>query len=283
MIVSYISDLHLEFEPDFVLTNPYGASVLVLAGDVLLVEDIKRFPLGIDRPDVKSQRYVRSKRYNQFFELASALYDHIVYVPGNHEFYGGEYHNVLTVLKNELAKFPKVHLLNDEIFQPVPGVVFIGSTLWTDVNKGDFATMDEIRHGMNDYKQIRVNHQGNQYSRYVKLSPVMTMRANAVSQKFIFDKAKKHKQNGDVVVVVTHHSPTLQSVAPAFKHDRLMNGAYASDLSHAVTDSGIDYWIHGHIHHIGQYKEGATEILCNPHGYPDELNGQDVDVRMIEF
>ena len=75
------------------------------------------------------------------------------------------------------------------------------------------------------------------------------------------DKSKKY-------VVVTHHAPTPLSIAECYKGDRLMNGAFHSDLSEFIMDRPqIKLWTHGHMHNVSDYVVGETRVVCNPRGY----------------
>jgi hypothetical protein len=51
----------------------------------------------------------------------------------------------------------------------------------------------------------------------------------------------------------------------------LLSAAYASDLESLVEASGVALWAHGHTHVASDYEIGKTRVVCNPHGYKDEL------------
>jgi Icc-related predicted phosphoesterase len=69
-------------------------------------------------------------------------------------------------------------------------------------------------------------------------------------------------------VVVTHHAPTTLSIGAMYKHDTLMNGAFASDLTDFILDRPqIKLWTHGHMHNVSDYMIGDTRVVCNPRGY----------------
>jgi Icc-related predicted phosphoesterase len=68
---------------------------------------------------------------------------------------------------------------------------------------------------------------------------------------------------------VTHHAPSLQSVADPYKRD-LVSAAFASPLDSLVAASKAKLWLHGHVHHACDYRIGDTRVLCNPRGYPGE-------------
>jgi hypothetical protein len=57
-------------------------------------------------------------------------------------------------------------------------------------------------------------------------------------------------------------------VHPKYAHDKIMNGAFASDLDDFIAyRPQIRLWTHGHTHEPFDYEIGATRIVCNPRGY----------------
>ncbi|MGZ5029804.1 MAG: metallophosphoesterase [Methylobacter sp.] len=130
MKIHLLSDLHNEFERYMPSLAAKQADVVVLAGDI----DIKT--RGVD--------YARH-----------AFAGPVIYVPGNHEFYGG--HLDTTLEKMRMKACDRIRVLdNDEwIFQ---GVRFLGATCWTDyASTGDVLRAQwEARQELNDFKKIRV-------------------------------------------------------------------------------------------------------------------------------
>jgi hypothetical protein len=103
MRLRVFSDLHLEFErfdPPAV-----DADVVVLAGDIGTRTHGLTWAL-------------------QTFDVP------VVYVPGNHEFYGGATPHLVHKLK-AMAAGTHVHVL-DEDAVVIGGVRFLGATMWTD-------------------------------------------------------------------------------------------------------------------------------------------------------
>jgi hypothetical protein len=57
-------------------------------------------------------------------------------------------------------------------------------------------------------------------------------------------------------------------VHPKYAHDKIMNGAFASDLDDFIAyRPQIKLWTHGHTHEPFDYEIGTTRIVCNPRGY----------------
>ena len=86
-------------------------------------------------------------------------------------------------------------------------------------------------------------------------------------------------------VVVTHHAPSPISIAECYKHDTLMNGAFASDLSEFILDRPqIKMWTHGHMHNVSDYMVGDTRVVCNPRGYVGhEQRAKEFKLRYLEI
>lgn len=266
MKIKVVSDLHLEFS-DINITNDEGCDVLVLSGDIMITADLHEFPEQVysmyndsySQPKHGTRRDC-ANRYRDFLKRVSFQFPHVVYVMGNHEFYHGCWSKSIDHLRSECEKFPNVHLLEREVFT-LDDVTFIGSTLWTDMNKGDPLTLHAVRGMMMDFRCIKDDTRN-----YGKLSPIDTARRHINSLGYIKNiVAEKHDAK---FVVVGHHSPSFQSVHEQYQHETLMNGAYHSDLSEFILDHPqIKLWTHGHTHHPFDYMIGETRIVCNPRGY----------------
>jgi hypothetical protein len=233
--IHVLSDLHLEFGPFD--PPPVDADVAVLAGDTHVGVRGVEWAAGAfgDRP--------------------------VVYVLGNHEFYGHTAPDLIARLRARAAG-TGVHVLSDEALT-VGGTRFLGATLWTDFRLlGPSPTAPlTAQQQMADYGTIRVS------PRYRKLTPADTALWHARSIRWL--RGALAVPFAGSTVVVTHHAPSLRSVAPPYSGDEL-GAAYASALDELVESSGACYWIHGHTHHNERYRIGATTVLSNQRGYPDE-------------
>lgn len=240
MRVNVISDLHLEFA-DLVLP---GGDVLILSGDVLEAKNLK--------PDT---------RYTRFFQEECTKYRKVIFVMGNHEHYGYKFNKTYNTLKAGIPD--NVHLLEKEYVE-IDNVVFVGATLWTDCNKQDPMTIVRLQHGMNDYRVI-TNHYKDK-DLYYKLTPAVTIQDHLDAKRFISETANKFADKP--VVVVTHHSPSKQSIKPRYQGDFHVNGGYSSDLEEFIADHpNIKVWTHGHTHDMFDYTVAQCRIICNPRGY----------------
>lgn len=262
MKLTVCSDLHLEFGP-YKMSNPHDADVLILSGDICIAEDIKCAP----DPDriIPNLRYTKVK---EFFVSCSKNYKHIIYVMGNHEHYHGDFELSSHILRNFLKYQFNIHFLDNEYID-IDGVRFIGSTLWTDMNKSDPNTMMCVQGKMNDYIQIK------------NFSPEISIEQHKKSLEFIKKSIHKNKRN----VVVGHHSPSTKSIHPKYNSSMIINGGFSSDLSEFILENPqIKLWTHGHTHNKFDYTIGNTRIVCNPRGYDGyEETAYNFKLNLIEI
>lgn len=250
-----VSDIHLEFDPDFRIINP-GADVLVLGGDICVAN---KFTKGEDSP-----YYQHAQVWKDFFRQCSEDFADTVYIMGNHEHYSGRFDLTVDIMRTALADFSNIHILDNQSIE-LHGFLIIGSTLWTNVNKSDPIAESIIRFAMNDYKLIQVK-DGNTYR---KLQPFDTIKAHQDAVRYITDNASL----SDKVIVLTHHAPTYKSIHEKYnnKDDYHINFAYASDLERTIESlPQIKLWTHGHVHNSFEYQVGNCRVLCNPKGYRNE-------------
>lgn len=252
-----VSDLHLEridlSEDGKVLPRlpKDHKSILIVAGDLLPVK--------------------RLSRISAILEDWSQRFRHVLFVPGNHEHYGMNLSDSmmsLRWLKDDSSEMENVIVLNPGKIE-IDGVTFIGSTLWSDLDRNSFAarqavtakTMDGSRTVLADYCAIYKHDD-------VPITPDVTMSLHWKDRDFIFQEVDQCKE-GQKIVVITHHLPSYSSVHPMYLHDTV-TPSFASELGWEIQDRDILLWVHGHTHSSCDYDINGTRILCNPKGYGDE-------------
>ena len=273
MKIALCSDLHLEFQ-DIILKNEEGAEVLILSGDIMIAEDLHNHPemdygmySVVNLADL-GRRQQTALRFRDFLSRCSFQFPHVIYIMGNHEFYNGKFYAGIDYMRDECTKYPNIYMLEQDT-KIINDVVFVGGTLWTNMNKRDPLTMHAIEGMMNDFRIIR-----NDKRNYAAMSALdVAVRHDKTLQyiKLILDQNKDKK-----CVVVGHHSPSFQSCHPMYGNDTLMNGGYHSDLSEFIMDHPqIKLWTHGHTHHPFDYMIGETRVVCNPRGYENDGYSED--------
>lgn len=264
MKIALASDLHLEFET-ITLPNTEGAKVLILSGDIVTAYALHEHPKVTPPSDPNviwkpGKQQLQALRFREFFHHVNMEYDNVIYVAGNHEFYHGRYPDAYDWLREEIKNYENIHFLDKEHIE-INDVVFVGGTLWTNMNRNDPTTMQLIEGMMNDFRIIR-NSQRN-YARFSPLDTIVDHRATLEYIKNVVDSDTSKKY-----VVIGHHAPTALSIHEKYKNDVWMNGGYHSDLSEFILDRPqIVLWTHGHMHDPFDYMMGETRIVCNPRGY----------------
>lgn len=226
MRIQLLSDLHFEFHADagrhFVeLMDPTSIDVLVLAGDIAVGDGIG------PALTLFCERYAPCP---------------VVYVHGNHEYYGMGRERVVAITQAARAAHSNLVWLDAEVAE-IEGQRFIGGPLW--FSRGDFTP--EMKRSMPDFAEIP----GFQSWVYEENE---RMRALLESEL----------RPGDVVV--THHLPTYRSVAARYSGNSL-NAFFVCDLQDLILQRRPAVWMHGHTHDSVRQRVGSTEVLCNPFGY----------------
>ncbi len=230
MKLHILSDLHNEFSHHMASAASQAADVIVLAGDIW-------------------------KHDKGFYWARETWPDkEIIYIAGNHEFYGKNRKDVISQL-HIAAKKTGVHFLDDaEVV--IDDVRFLGATLWTDfelLNDKEGCMVD----GQMSLNDFRVIHEGDWV-----FSPNDSVVLHEKSLAFL--KRKLAELHEGKTVVVTHHLPSKLSVAERYKADTL-SACFASNLDEMFGSSEL--WIHGHTHDSFDYVANGTRVICNPRGY----------------
>lgn len=224
MRVLVASDLHCEFHRDAgaamtASLDPNGVDVLVLAGDLSTLPILEAV-----------------------LERLCDRFAHVVYVTGNHEYYGTRREAVHALLSRLAAGRPNLHWLDDGV-ATIGGQRFVGSTLWF----ADDPKARPHRRSLNDFEAIHG------FADWV-------FAANAQARSFL-ERTVGHND-----VVVTHHLPTPRSIHPRHVGSPL-NAFFVCDLERLITGRQPKLWVHGHTHDSLDYRIGTTRIVCNPFGY----------------
>ncbi|MCR6634736.1 metallophosphoesterase [Devosia sp.] len=192
----------------------------------------------------------------------------VVFVMGNHEFY-----NLESTMERdrERARIAAIQFdidLLDDAAVTIDGVLFAGTTLWSDfaILAGDDLAkrenaMAEAGRGLNDFRLIRTRENSSE-----TWTPHLARMQHFQSRYWLDQVLASHIGPR---VVVSHHAPHPLSIAPEFAKDPV-TAAFVSDLSDVIMRNQPNLWIHGHTHSSFNYSIGVTKVRCNPKGYRHE-------------
>jgi Icc-related predicted phosphoesterase len=235
MRVHVLSDLHIEFN-SFEYSAPAGeVDVIVLGGDIGLGNGGLKWIARSCPPSIP-----------------------IVYVLGNHEYWGFDRFAAIAALQREAADMrDNIFVLEDEAVS-IQGVTFLGATLWSDFDlfRTPKLSMSIANEECPDFMLIRsgVDCFSAEQARTVHLNSLVWLKTQCCARR------------GERTVVVTHHPPVREALHPQYDQSPL-SPCFVSDRSDVVRDSGASLWVCGHAHQALDTRIGATRVVSNPAGY----------------
>lgn len=237
MRIQLMSDLHIKhwethngaryWSETFPAETQTDADVLVLAGDIV---DLT----------------VRDWRWsvNRLQEFA-VRYKHVIYVPGNHEFYGT---SIAETDLFELAWQSNVDVLSPGKIVSVGDRRFLGGVMFQPAPpKGHVAA----RHPISDASCIR------------------DFKQQAPAE---YRTLRRHLEDklGPDDIVVTHHAPSRGSLDEQWVDNPCNYWFITDQMQDLIEQKQPALWLHGHVHSRFDYRIGKTRVVTNPKGYPGE-------------
>jgi predicted phosphohydrolase len=235
MLIQYCSDLHLEFpiNKTYAKNNPLKrvGEILILAGDIIPLSTLDQA--------------------NDFFDFVSDQFQHVYWVPGNHEYYHSDLQLQNIQLKEQIRS--NVTLINNG-FIHYKGIRLLFSTLWSEISA---ANESVIVKSMADFRLIK--NEGRRFS----VADFNNLHGRC--KHFL----TKELSSGETTptIVVTHHIPTLMNYPERYRNSKI-NEAFAVELHDLIESSHAAYWISGHSHEVvPDFKIGKTTLTSNQLGY----------------
>lgn len=265
------SDFHLEFFAD--AFNSQNISVVESTVNKIIPPlDTDHETVLVLSGDIATVR--KSGILINFFKHLLPRFKHVIYVFGNHEHYHGNIHTTFPVfedlLENHLSEdYSKLTLAgNTPVKVVIDSVTFLCGTLWTDYGGKDAEKVHKLIEAyITDHRAIKsLDGKG------VTAKELIAIHTKTVKQ---FGKWMS-KEDTSSFVVCTHHMPSFAAVDPQYMTDdqvtRTLNHAFASNLDDFILQYRPAFWTFGHTHTKFYGKIGNTQLICNPHGYPQEKN-----------
>lgn len=228
-----MSDLHLEVE-DYHPEHIPGADLLVLAGDIdarwLGLEYFKNWPVPV------------------------------IFVAGNHEFDRRDLESAWPQLRALCLSYG-IRLLEKAslVLEQFPDVRFVGCTRWCDFDLLGEALRDKAMRAAKHYLQSAG------MKRDGKVVDAKGIRELAVeSRAWLAEALVSGRDLTSKTVVITHFAPSARSADPRYG---LQPGTAGFCNQDDDLMSGVDLWLHGHLHCASSYQVGACKVRANPRGY----------------
>lgn len=214
-----------------------------------------------------------------WISIVAAQFKEVLIVLGNHDYWTmGD----LTITKgaekcNMMLQdygFLNVHVLDCDIVER-DGIIFIGATLWTDINRGDPLDMMNMPQFMAYDGKCKYSTGIN--GAYEKFSSYKWVNTHQKHKDYIRHVCNQNRDKQ--IVVITHHLP-LTTMGDPLYNGNSSNAYYMSDLSDIILDNPqIKMWCCGHSHVANDFIFGETKMYMNPVGYQGEHREQEQLVK----
>jgi predicted phosphodiesterase len=217
------SDLHFEFQRDAgatLIQEFPPADVFVCAGDLCSASGLA-----------------------DALDLCCGAYRHVVFVAGNHEYYGSSFPVVRATLARAVRRHGGRLQVLDHSTCTIGGQRFVGTTMWIRSTPEVHAR----QHAINDFECIED-------------ADPLVYEENARALVFL----EREVTSGDIVV--THHLPCEASVHKKYKRSPI-TCFFLCDMEALIVERQPKMWIHGHTHEEVDLHIDATRVICNPFGY----------------
>ena len=221
-------------------------------------------------------RFIEFCGYSWITEM-SGRFKNVIIVLGNHDYW--PMNNALTIktgadkARAMLADHGlyNVHILDMTVFDD-GDILFVGATLWTDMDKGDPLAMHNMSMFMSYDGKIGYEHfKDGGFSRFTSEKWISTHIKHRDYIRLIAEQNRDRK-----IVVVTHHVPLLHLGDPCYA-EMSSNAYYMSDLSDLILDNeNLVLWAYGHTHYqmdriFPDYAgSGGCRMYNNAVGYQGE-------------
>lgn len=210
--------------------------------DVLVLAGDIGYPVGTE-----------GEKYRDLLRVFQQQFKHVLLVPGNHEYYKMP---LGSPVLRRLAESVGVHLLDRDRVD-IDGVSFFGTTLWS-----------------------AIDHQLSKRLPSAFSSHLAYLEAFLECYRWLRNSLAQ--PGSERQVVVTHHLPAYQLLAPRFANSPFRS-AFASDAFWSLPTENVNYWFSGHCHVAMKQKLRQTWFVRNPVGYPNEQNNFNISCQPETF
>jgi predicted phosphohydrolase len=198
---------------------------------------------------------------------------HIVYVAGNHEYYGQEVALMQRHTRQRFKEHDNLHYLENDSLE-LDDCVIVGATLWTDIGDYDPEAIVICGKYMNDYKCINIGTPEDKRLLHPNDTIAIHKQSLACFERVIESATKP-------VVIITHHAPSFGTVTDEDigPFDDRIQCAYATNLYDWLNERKhkVAVWCHGHTHKSMIYSLAGVPVLTNAKGYHNEKTGFKAD------
>lgn len=249
MKIAIHSDLHIEgYRLPYNTLSNNDYDVLVLAGDIVSAKTIDRLQSIRDKVPVGKP---------------------VIFVPGNHEFYGGCIIHTAQELRSKCSELGFMYA--DRKVITVDGVVFICATGW--------ATLDSFHEYSIEEKRLAMNHCIADFQAIKSNSVDGMIERGKADYEFIKSNLELYKDHK--CVVVTHFSPSESYGNQKFDVSPI-SSYFSNDWTHLMYEYQPVFWVYGHTHGSVEGRIYRTRVVTNQRGYGHECFATYDENKIVE-
>lgn len=185
----------------------------------------------------------------------------IVWVAGNHEFYGTNVDKQIQRYRNAFEGDDRIHFLENDAVE-ILGFRILGCTLWTDFSilRETEMAMEVAGREISDFLYIQVRDKD-------RFQP--SDAAARFNESCAYLQQQLTAGSPERTIIVSHFPPGLESRNRLFPLGYL-SGYFQANADHLIEKYQPALWLCGHNHYSTDFNKGNTRIVSNQLGYPSE-------------
>jgi hypothetical protein len=231
MKIRLLSDLHLEGHKYYY--EYAGEDIVVLAGDI----------------------HTQGRHDFILDQISTAV--QILFVAGNHEYYGASFEIANEYFKELENKYSNFKFMNNESVN-IRDVEFFGGTMFTDweLDNDAWTAKQRAKNGIADFTWI------DKLER--RWNPEDHLQEHLAFKDALVQWLAKPAEKR---VVISHFVPHPEGSDQKFKGS-FLNPYFLCDMRKYMDN--VNLWLYGHTHTSKDFMEGNCRLVCNPRGYGTE-------------
>lgn len=247
MRLQIISDLHIDINK--ICKNKFPKLIKPMCDNLAILGD--------------STNNYNNGNFKDLIDYCCKNFKKVLFLTGNHEYYGNHKETVRPTMaqvdehyRGISIKHINFHYLQRDVIK-IDGIKILGCTLWSHIPKDK---MTPVQKYMMDYHLITTD------------KGLFTPQENNELHTQDLNWLKQELKEKVPTVILTHHSPVLDSGAPKY-NGRVTSCAFETDLEYIIKENEhLKLWAFGHTHFPFYKKVNDCIVFSNPKGYGDENN-----------
>jgi len=225
--------------------------------------------------------------YADFLGFCSTHFSVVYLITGNHEYYNPpnstepyDMQQIRSIIVEQATVYPNVRYLdNSYTIDDAHSIIVYGSTLWS--KQRPYNTYK----GINDFTYI-VTPESKKTNSNITLEQYDELHEQAIrdlqsAMRDIRAIRTDSKYGVYDLIIMTHHLPSRDLIAPQFIDNDNLNQFFATDLEYIFeqnqNNNCVAYCFAGHTHYRMQIAKSGIRFVVHPYGYPGQIQYDETD------